>query len=507
MILLTKVLYVLCLLDRRNDMKNNLNNVKHSLTAKITLGFIIVISIVGLFVFSGYYYYINKYAKKQQTDLASDCAKTAASLLFNAPLNEFLTKGKNEVYHVYFSTLSDICKNFNLKYLYVYIPNFKNNTLTMIFDMDRNSKENLKGRDLGTVVPWTITKVEKNTFEGVADHQIIETNNQFGHVITKYATVYNKQRKPIALVGVDLSFDEINHIIFTTFLKGLLFIVLCLSTIYVVLILYLKHVLLKPVMLISSKMNNFIEENKPGHEPIKLNSDDELASMANSFNRMAADINSYVQKLSTTQMETIFSLAKLAQSRDDDTGMHLERVQQYCYVLAEKLSQDSVYSDVIDYNFINNIVNASALHDVGKVGILDAILLKPGRLTPEEFEEMKKHTIIGNQTLKDVHAKFGNNSFIEMGMIIACYHHERWDGKGYPEGLKGEDIPLAARIMAIADVYDALGTKRVYKDAFPQEKCVEIISEGRGTQFDPVIVDTFLEIADKFYKIRQDLGE
>ncbi|MBR1753705.1 HD domain-containing protein [bacterium] len=204
-----------------------------------------------------------------------------------------------------------------------------------------------------------------------------------------------------------------------------------------------------------------------------------------------------------TQMETIFSLAKLAQSRDDDTGEHLTRVQNYCRILSEELAKNSPYSQLIDNDFITDIVNASTLHDIGKVGISDLILLKNAKLTEDEYEVMKTHTIIGAQTLEDVHSKFGDNSFIRMGKIIARSHHERWDGKGYPDGLSGEHIPLPARIMAIADVYDALSTKRVYKDAFPQEKCVQIIKEGRGTQFDPYIVDAFLRVADKFDDVRQ----
>ena len=212
-------------------------------------------------------------------------------------------------------------------------------------------------------------------------------------------------------------------------------------------------------------------------------------------------------KASQTQMETIFSLAKLAQSRDDDTGEHLTRVQNYCKILSEKLSEDSPYSKIITEEFIEDIVNASTLHDIGKVGISDLILLKNAKLTDDEFEIMKTHTIIGAQTLEEVNMKFGDNSFIKMGKIIARSHHEHWDGKGYPDGLKGEHIPLPARIMAIADVYDALSTKRVYKDAYPQEKCVEIIKEGRGTQFDPYIVDAFLKVADKFYEIRTKLSE
>lgn len=485
-------------------MNNNSKKTRQSITTKITMGFIIVIFIVGIIVFWGYSYYINNFLKQDQIALAGNCARTAANLLYKAPLDQFVKKGKNNLYNTYASALSIICNNFNLKYLYVYIPNFKNNTLKMVFDLDGNSTNNLAGRDLGAVVLWKITPAEVNTFYNANDSLSTETNNEFGHVITRYAAVYNEYHQPIALVGVDLSFDNLNALVRTRFLSSLIFIVLGLSIIYFMLIAYIKYVLIKPVTLISERMENFIDENKPGYEPLKLDSNDELSSMADSFNRMAADMNAYIKKLSETQMETIFSLAKLAQSRDDDTGKHLDRVQQYCYILAEKAFQDSPYSNLIDDDFIKNIVNASALHDIGKVGISDSILLKPGKLTPEEFNEIKKHTTIGYQTLKEVHSKFGQNSFIEMGMLIANYHHERWDGNGYPEGLKEKEIPLAARIMSIADVYDALSTRRAYKDAFPQEKCIEIIKEGRGTQFDPILVDIFLEVTDSFYSVRKE---
>lgn len=488
-------------------MKKVFDKIKGSLTAKITIAFIIIFSVVGLFAFSGYYYLAKKTAKQEQITLAGHCARTAANLLHNAPINTFLDSGKNKIYYVYFSALKIICRNFNLKYLYVYVPDFKNNKLTMIFDINDESVQNVEDRDLGTIVPWKFTTAEHKAYFAEDERGFTETNNKFGHVITKYAVVYNNKNEPIALVGADVSVDRINHMILINFLKGLIFIVCLLAIIHGLLIQYLDRIFIKPILQISSKMNNFIAENKPGHEPIQLNSSDELASMANSFNRMAADINSFVKRISDMQMETIFSLAKLAQSRDDDTGKHLERVQQYCYLLAQKLSEDSPYSNYINDTFINNIVNASALHDIGKVGISDLILLKPGKLTPEEFAEIQKHTTIGYETLKEVHSKFGNNSFIEMGMIIAHSHHEKWDGTGYPQKLKGEEIPLAARIMAVADVYDALSTKRVYKDAFAQEKCIEIIKEGKGTHFDPVIVDAFLEITNKFNKVREDLSD
>ncbi len=214
--------------------------------------------------------------------------------------------------------------------------------------------------------------------------------------------------------------------------------------------------------------------------------------------KLESTVEEQNKTITEMQMATIFSLAKLAQSRDDDTGKHLERVQKYCRSLAVELSKLPEYESIVTKDFIKNIVFASSLHDIGKVSIPDAILLKPGKLTEEEFEEMKKHTIYGAQTLEEVYEMFGSNEFIKMGIDIAKYHHERWDGKGYPEGLSGEEIPLSARIMAIADVYDALSSRRTYKAAFPHKKCVEIITEGRGTQFDPSMVDAFLKVQDEF---------
>jgi len=488
-------------------MRNYFKNVKFSLTRKITVGFILVISLIGLIFLSWSSFYSDKRIKQDQINSATHCAKIASNLLYNAPLDKFLADGKTSGYNEYLSELLLICKDFNLRYLYVYIPDFEHNKLTAIFDMAGRPTDGDKVWKLGQVVDWKFSAGEKNAFYGVDDNTLVELNDQYGHVITRYVPVFNNKNKIIALIGVDFDYQEYKHKFVASFVRGLLFMFLCLFSIYIILIFYLKQIIVKPIVLISSRMNNFLKDNVASIEPIYIESGDELELMAGSFNRMVADINSYVKQISDMQMETIFSLAKLAQSRDDDTGKHLDRVQQYCYVLAQKLSQDSPYAEQMDDNFIKNIVNASILHDIGKVAISDLILLKPGKLTDEEFAEMKKHTTMGAQTLAEVHSKFGHNSFIEMGRVMANYHHERWDGRGYPEGLKGEEIPLAARIMAIADVYDAISTKRVYKDAFPQEKCIAIIKEGRGTQFDAVIVDAFLETVDTFYKIREELSE
>lgn len=200
----------------------------------------------------------------------------------------------------------------------------------------------------------------------------------------------------------------------------------------------------------------------------------------------------------------LFGFAKLAEYRDPETGEHLERIRSYTRTLAEQLAKTGVYNDVITEDFIQQVVFSSPLHDIGKVGIRDSILLKPGKLTKEEFEIMKTHSTIGGDTLAAAERhSAGADGFLSMAKNIAYYHHERWDGKGYPSGLAGENIPLVARIMAVADVYDALVSKRVYKEAYPHEKAHDIIVEEWGKHFDPAVAEAFLATEEKFIAINK----
>ncbi len=191
-----------------------------------------------------------------------------------------------------------------------------------------------------------------------------------------------------------------------------------------------------------------------------------------------------------SQDELIMTMVKLAGSRSGETGGHLERVLAYCRILALDIAAVSP-SLVAGKNIAEEISQVSPLHDIGKVGIPDSILHKPGRLTSDEFEKMKTHAKVGGDILKEVYEKTGA-SYLKIAFEIAMYHHERWDGGGYPEGLKGEEIPVSARIMALADVFDALTSKRCYKDAFSYDRAKSIIVEERGAHFDPVVVDAYL---------------
>lgn len=205
-----------------------------------------------------------------------------------------------------------------------------------------------------------------------------------------------------------------------------------------------------------------------------------------------------IMQLNQAQLITILSLAKLTEHRDIETGMHLERIMKYTQLLTKGLAQSNKYKNYITENYISDIINSSSLHDIGKVAIADSILQKPGSLTDKEFDIMKSHTMIGGATIKDVIDKTGGHSFLNLSMEIAFSHHERWDGSGYPKGLKGEDIPLSARIVAVADVYDALTSKRPYKYAYSHKRAMDIIRKSSDSHFDCHIVDMFLENEKEF---------
>ena len=217
---------------------------------------------------------------------------------------------------------------------------------------------------------------------------------------------------------------------------------------------------------------------------------------------LEAEVRRRTQEVAAIQDVTILAMASLAETRDNETGNHIRRTQHYVRALAKKLQTHPRFAPALSDATIDLLFKSAPLHDIGKVGIPDRILLKPGDFTPEEFEIMKTHAALGRDAIlaaeKSLNAP---HSFLRFAREIAYSHQERWDGSGYPEGLAGDAIPLSARLMAVADVYDALISQRVYKAGMPHEQAAAMVVEGRGTHFDPDIVDAFLDIADEFQDI------
>jgi len=230
----------------------------------------------------------------------------------------------------------------------------------------------------------------------------------------------------------------------------------------------------------------------------------ELAKYSRHLEEM---VQAQVQEITKSQTATISALAKLAESRDDDTGRHIERVTLYSEMLAKTLAVSSLYRKEITPTFIEELYFACPLHDIGKIAIPDNILLKPDKLTEEEFEVMKSHTTIGAKNLASVLTKYPKNAFIRAGLSIARSHHEWWDGTGYPDGSKREDISLYARIMTVADVYEALRSNKCYRKAVSHKEACETIIDAAGSQFDPYVIEAFEQLSEQFERVSNEKAD
>lgn len=234
---------------------------------------------------------------------------------------------------------------------------------------------------------------------------------------------------------------------------------------------------------------------------LPIYNNDEFGAVARMTNAMIDTLQDSQDEVAVTRDVAIVSLSALAESRDNETGAHILRTQEYVKALAVELSANPKHNTLLSPSYIDLLYKSAPLHDIGKVGVPDDVLLKPGKLTDEEFDIMKSHPVIGAEALSIAEQQLGSSSFLRVAKEISLTHHEKWDGSGYPKGLAKEDIPLSGRLMALADVYDALISKRVYKPAFSHDKAKAIIVEGRGQHFDPEVVDAFLAVEQQFIDI------
>ena len=282
-------------------------------------------------------------------------------------------------------------------------------------------------------------------------------------------------------------------------------LILACSIIAVCLIIFLRHLIVDPLVEIGTTVTQVGQGNLD--VKVEISRGDEIGLISEQINCMVRDLKEKNRQIQITQDVTIQALAGLAETRDNETGAHIRRTQNYVRYLAIQLKSKAKFSADLTPENIELLYKSAPLHDIGKVGVPDRILLKPGKLTGEEFKEMKKHTIYGHDAIKMAEKDLGTTSFLRFAREIAYTHHEKWDGSGYPQGLAGENIPVLGRLMALADVYDALISKRVYKRPFTHTKAVKIIKEGKGNHFDPDIVEAFLKIESEFQKTAVELTD
>ena len=389
----------------------------------------------------------------------------------------------------------------NLQYLYVY--RVLDDCCEVVFDIDP------------TAVSLTIDFDESflplvpDLLDGKEIDPII-TDDTYGWLLTVYLPLRAEDGSCLAYVCVDISMNDLrtDQAVFIAKVVSLLFGA---SLIVLVIVLNItQKFMIEPINAISDAASEFAYDSADGQKSsieritnLNIRSDDEIERLYRSLQKLATDSTRYIDKIKTdaetiTKMQEgiIWDFANMVENRDQNTGDHIKKTSLYVRLIAEELRKEGVYADILTDDYIASIVRSAPLHDVGKIKISDLLLNKPGRLTPEEFEVMKTHTTAGYEILSGAMVNTGDTDYLREAINMAYSHHERWDGTGYPCGLKGEDIPLSARIMAVADVFDALVSRRSYKDPFPFDKAVGLIREASGTHFDPKVAQAFLAITE-----------
>ena len=390
---------------------------------------------------------------------------------------------------------------------YVYIYQIREDGCHVVFDPDTAAGP---GDEPGAVIDFD------NAFLGVLDTLLqggeiepIISNEEFGWLLSVYHPVYDSKGVCQCYVGVDLSMARLrtNEYVFQTQLISLfLGFTLLLGVLAIQLV---DQTLLRPINRMAAATTAFARRSKdePGQEldeikALDIRTGDEIENLYRAISSTTsevvqnmADIRTKNEQITRLQSGLIMVLADMVESRDQCTGNHVRNTASYVRLILNKLREKGLYPELLTDDYINDVVSSAPLHDVGKIQVPDALLNKPGKLTDEEFDLMKKHTVAGAAIIDSAIEQVADKDslYLNEAKKLTLYHHERWDGKGYPCGIKGEEIPLSARVMAVADVFDALVSRRSYKPGFPIEKALNIIREESGTHFDPTVAEAFLE--------------
>ena len=342
---------------------------------------------------------------------------------------------------------------------------------------------------------------------------IIDNKKSSGEFLTAYEPLLDSNGTCVAYVVADASLSFVDRYM-NSFILQVLFVFIGFLALIVAYGFWVTGFdLVYPVRSMAVHTDNFIkgdtdqktlDDNVKKIRKLNIHTGDEIENLYNSICKMAIgiaeqmrDIRHYADSTAKMQNGLIITMADLVENRDSDTGAHIQKTAEYVRIILEGLKNKGYYIEKLTPKYIDDVVMSAPLHDVGKINIPDAVLNKPGKLTEEEYEVMKTHTIIGKNIMEKAISTVRGESYLKEARNMAGYHHERWDGKGYPEGLHGNVIPLSARVMAVADVFDALTSVRVYKPAFSLDKALKIIEEGSGTQFDPKCVEVFMESLDE----------
>ena len=485
-----------------------------SIRMKTLLALVFAFSIVALAGTNISLYIYHKSIMSDHKKLAIGTASLAAKIVDGDKIDEYLTSnGTADGYEETNKLLTDILTSSpEISFLHVYKPFFYG--FQVVFDVETELSSAVKP---GTLKPFDkgfIPFIPKLLSGMEIEPQI--SNDDNGYLLTAVQPVFNSEGYCVCYAIADVNIkklqaDERSFLVEVISVFLGFFLLMCTFSIWLS-----DYNIIYPIKSITDHVDKFeqagsqnkIDECVKALKDVSIHTGDEVEKLFNSICRMTVNQTEQTRSIRKLLHETakmqdglIMVMADFVENRDSDTGAHLQKTAAYVKIIVEGLKKKGYYSKIITPKFISDVVRSAPLHDVGKIKISDRILNKPGKFTDEEYEIMKTHTTAGKQIMDDVISTVEGENYLMEARNMAAYHHERWDGKGYPEKLSGEDIPLSARIMAVADVFDALSSSRVYKPAFSLEKSLEIIQEGNGTQFDPKCVEVFMDSLDEVREV------
>lgn len=458
---------------------------------------------------------------ERESRYAQDVATFAATLVDGNHIDEYI--GRQNAAEGFYRTdrYLTLIYNSSEKIQYLYVYQIKPDGCHVVFDVDTPE---IPGSETGEILPFdeTFEPYIEDLLAGKPIDPII-SDDAYGWLLSAYVPVYDDSGKCTAYVCVDVSMPDIADVEREFTFKISTLLLGFFLTVLTVCVYLAKRFIVNPVNKLAKLTGDFAYTNDAAREEtlasireLEIRTGDEIEHLYNALAKTTRDTVDYISEsqkkneaIATFQSGMINVMADLVESRDKSTGTHIKNTAAYVEIICEQMIKDGIYADVVDEDFKNNVVASAPMHDIGKIKISDTILNKPGKFDPEEYEIMKTHAeegaLIIRSVKKTVESQALKENYLGEAENMAHYHHEKWNGEGYPCGLKGEEIPLSARIMAVADVFDALVSKRVYKPGMPFDKAMGIIKESSGEHFDPKVVEAFIHAEDKVRAVTAEI--
>ena len=494
-----------------NNKHPHIMSLRTKIVVLVTAAMVIIALIVTVISFA----HFRTSAVEEQQELAWGVANVASDAMDGDRVDEYLTLGEAAEGYARIDKRFNDLANSSESIQYVYAYRILEDGCHVVFDADT---PDTPGGEPGDIVEFDEDFMDQlpDLLAGKEVEPII-THGQYGWLLTVYKPLYNSEGVCQCYVGVDVSMDHItqNGYEFLARVVSLFFgffLLLLIAAIW-----FAEYSVILPINALDIATSDAVYTTEKDRantieriHDLDIHTGDEIEDLYHSVTRTTEDMVNTIENMemqseviNKLQNGLILVLADMVESRDKCTGDHVRKTAAYADIIMHELKKEGIYIDQLTDEFMYDVVNSAPLHDIGKIQVSDTILNKPGKLTSEEFEIMKTHTTAGAEVIahamKTVSGE--NSGYLKEAMNLAHYHHEKWNGAGYPCGLKEDDIPLSARIMAVADVFDALVSKRSYKDGFTFEKAMSIIQEGSGTHFDPNVAGAFQRASDKVRKV------